>query len=152
MKRSKKIFLFFILLIIVIIFGLFLYLNSPFIHWKYANPNREQLSRLKTLELSLDLYRDKKGSYPVVGSDCQEVSILKQYLIPEFLGERDAVYGYPANYANPPRYFYANSPDGRQFVLKTLLTKDSSALKNDLDGTILGCNCDDPNYCTSGSN
>lgn len=100
---------------------------------------------IKLLESGLELYFNDFGFYPKVETGCQDISVLDEFFLSnyKFKAPREvrAPYGHP-------EYQYAVSEDGTQFVLKiTLLYEKSKPLAEDLDGNILGCDCDDPNYC-----
>ena len=99
---------------------------------------------IKQLELALELYHKDNGNYPIVSIGCHHISVLDDFLIPVFV---PAVPREQFEAKGHPPYEYASSGDGSRYVLKATIEKESSALQQDLDESVLGCNCDDPNYC-----
>lgn len=93
----------------------------------------------------LDIYHESNDTYPIVPSGCQGLSVLDQFLDVSLFNIQD-----PSKESSQPPYKYAVSDDGSQFILRaTFSTRPYSGelLNKDLDGVILGCNCNDPNYC-----
>lgn len=50
---------------------------------------------------------------------------------------------------NSGEYVYQYSGDGQKYVFKAVFESQNTMLDYDLDGNIMGCNCDDPAYCVS---
>ena len=101
------------------------------------------------MQLGLELYADDHESlYPLLSSRCSTIDVLESYLVPKYLLEipKDPIYGYQ-------NFQIAVSLDQETVILKTILEGDNNianiALQNDIDGYVLGCNCNDPRFCVS---
>ncbi|MCI0542498.1 hypothetical protein L0Y69_01935 [bacterium] len=111
--------------------------------------DRRRHNDLRGLQLSLELYLDKNEKYPSSLSE----------LAPDFISK------VPTDYATNEPYDYRVSADQKTYVLKTIfggheqtcrdehyLSKHNIFLgylnrEPDLDGNILGLDCNDPAYC-----
>lgn len=105
------------------------------------------------MKVAFNHYYDENREYPMAGVDCQNMDLLEGIFtpyVPEVPQERFISEGHPP-------YQYSVSADGEQFVIKATFDKyrpqfDQRYLGVDLDGNILGCDCDDPHYCVGSSN
>jgi hypothetical protein len=106
-------------------------------------------SDLRSLQLSLEFYLDKHNQYPD--------SLAK--LVPDF------VKNVPTDYATNAPYDYRTSVDQSTYVLKTVFGTHKQTCRDehyvskhnvvlnylkrapDLDGNVLGLDCNDPAYC-----
>jgi len=111
--------------------------------------DRRRHNDLLSLQLSLELYLDKNNQYPD--------SLSK--LVPEFIGK------VPTDFATNDPYDYRVSADSKTYVLKTIFGGHQQTCRNehylskhniflddldrepDLDGNVLGLDCNDPAYC-----
>ncbi|TSC78883.1 MAG: hypothetical protein G01um101433_73 [Parcubacteria group bacterium Gr01-1014_33] len=115
-------------------------------------PNRDtrRIVDIKQMQLALELYSDGdgKGGYPPLSETCQDASILQNHLFPKYIPiiPRDRLAD-----SGHPNYQIAVSSDRQQYVLQAVLEdKKSSVLQFlDIDGQVLGCECDDPIYCAT---
>jgi hypothetical protein len=101
------------------------------------------------LQIALNLYADENAAlYPPLPPMCSSVDILKSYfpnrysiIIPED----------PLISNGHPNFEIAISLDRKEYVLRAILEGNNSiadlVLKNDIDGFVLGCNCNDPSFC-----
>jgi len=149
-KKSKTVFRVVLssLLFTVLLFGLVnFYITRQSSYRNTSEIEGRRVSDLKRFQRALDFYYEENNSYPIAGAGCQDTSSL-EILVPDIIAtmphEVKEAEGHPS-------YQYA-SLDGSQYVLKaTFENAKRPALETDLDGIILGCDCDDPNYCV-GSN
>ena len=146
----NKLKIFFVCILLLMASGLFLfYFFSSRVRIQYANPDTEKIRQIKMLGLALELYHKKNQKYPDTGPTCQDASVLQKYLTKEYLGG-SRVFDSTGTADSLPKYSYASSNDGGHYVLKTdLRDRNNLILKNDLDGNVLGCNCDDSALCLS---
>lgn len=109
---------------------------------------------IKQISTGLELYHQARKEYPPVEPGCQNTDVLGDYFVPNWTPkmpqERFISDGHPP-------YQFAISSDGDSFVVKATFYEqrsklDQKRLDEDLDGIILGCNCDDPNYCVGSTN
>lgn len=113
-------------------------------------PEMLRVSSINQLRTAMELYfDDNKSLFPPATLSCADIGVLAPYLIPNYVSR---VSSDPEISKGHPNYMVAINSQRKRFVLRALLeNKESSVLKNDLDGNIMGCDCDDPNYCI-GSN
>jgi hypothetical protein len=94
---------------------------------------------IKNTQTSLEIMMTEMGTYPLVGEKCQGASILEKHMEPYYLHKK------PTDEFN-----VAVSEDGYRYVLQVPMSDVATILlENDKDGQILGCDCDDPNYCVT---
>lgn len=106
---------------------------------------------IKQTQLALELYLDgqyytvgrDEGRYPIVNGNSAEErwENLSKFLTPDFIAylhnDPCVEKGFPKH-----RYDYKNSPDGKTFVIKAILSHpENPNLMNDLDGEVLGLWC-----------
>jgi len=105
--------------------------------------DKRRISTLSVLTVALEHYANDHGLlYPPLRLACESIGALESYLI---LPERRLLEDI---YLDPAEFQIAVSSDRDIYVLRTVLeNKDHYALVTDLDGSVLGCNCDDPSYC-----
>lgn len=112
-----------------------------------------RVSDLKQVQNALELYFNRCGFYPGM-ADCtgsgggpRDWEDLESVLSQSGLG----IYRLPRDPRNTPPYVYTYAVDtaGSSYVLKaTLEDPNSSAFRDDIDGNVLGINCEDgqPNF------
>ena len=124
---------------------------AGYFHWgaKIYTRDARRIADVKQVLLALELYQKEKGGYPIVTSACNDLSILNKFLVPNFISYLPRESLEAQEYTS---YKYAVSSDGLQFVVGVTFEKYNSALQQDLEGIVLGCNCDDPNYCMGNIN
>jgi hypothetical protein len=112
----------------------------------YRARDARRIADMKQLQLALDLYSDEHNRlYPPVTDGCSDINILSSYLVPKYMSVLPIE---PEKESKHPQYQIEISPNREDYVLKAVLGESSnSALSRDLDGQVLGCQCDDPNYC-----
>jgi len=73
---------------------------------------------------------------------CVDVSSLETYLVPQYL--QNIPTGIDSH-----GYYVSVSHDRSTYILKARLDRTFATLKHkdDVDGQVLGCNCDDPIFC-----
>lgn len=104
-------------------------------------PNAKKISDLAHLNKALELYaKDHDGLYPPMPLQCDNVGDLGLYLVPHYLRKIP-------DPMDPDAYRVSFSPDRTAYVLRTTLDVGYPALQQDIDGNILGCDCNDPVYC-----
>lgn len=143
--------IFIMTLIVVFLPAFFTYL-SP--HGPYGDDSH-RIRDIRELKLALEIYRtgginiQGVGRYPSIEIGCQEITILKPSLEPTYIqtipeDPRRKIF----TIQNHPNYQIAIAKDGSSYVLKTTIrNKENRVLQSDLDGNVLGCDCNDPNYC-----
>ena len=120
------------------------------------SPTKMTIYNMGQMQLALELYFDAHRSYPSVSQSCVSVDSVRTQLIAEaFLPVTPDVQepslfdrlqgntnqGYPIKMSvSPDALHYVLESEGGGF-------KDITVLDTDIDGQVLGCNCDDPNYC-----
>lgn len=139
------------LLIFFIGFGV-LFAIVVFLTLGDAKPNDTNIRRtadLRQLEIAVGFYYDANRRYPAAELGCQDTAPLEVLVSPGYIAaiphDRKESEGHPP-------YQYAVSADGSQYVIKAVLTRNVSRSESDLDGIILGCDCNDPNFCVGSSN
>ncbi|GEM_PF-6446243 len=140
-KVSKKFIMTLILIGIMFYFLISVQLGPP-----KRSSDSIRTSDLVKIKTALNLYAtDNKTLYPPVSSICNDIGILSKYLTPRYL---DSIPSDPKIANNHPNYRIAVNPERTYYVIKALLdTGKASTSTHDLDGTVMGCSCDDPNYC-----
>jgi len=139
-----------LLVIIVFVFSAFLLSTIASNYRNKSTPQNElelpdvsstvKISEIRKLQTGMEIYATEWGTYPPVGQTCVSVAILEEYLVPEYL----------ESVPNSQQYTVAVSNDGYRFVLRTALGLDSFLFPDtDKNGTILGCDCNDPYFCAT---
>jgi len=54
---------------------------------------------------------------------------------------------FPSPQVSTYPYYYGVSGDGLQYVIGARLERDNAVLRDDVDGTLFGIDCNDPVYC-----
>lgn len=145
---SKKIRLGFIAAVIAVLLALYFFSSTL-----TDGPNRaktraaQAISNVMQIQLALDLYFEAHHSYPNTGGQCTLFDGSGSELVTSgFLPKQTAaevVGRYPVKMSvSPDALHYVIESEGSGF-------KDASVLTTDTDGQILGCSCDDPNYCVT---
>ncbi len=140
-----------IMLIVPIV--LFLLLFTFMILATNPRPNREggrdarRISDIKNIQLALEICADKNQNlFPKTSENCPELSLLENDLV-----KNKFISAIPKDPLGP-QYNFSVSADRKQYILKAVLeNKEHSRLNSgeDLDGFVMGCDCNDPNYCVS---
>ena len=89
----------------------------------------KRVSDVKNILLAVGLYYNDNNQYPTSLTD----------LVPNYL---------PSEPRDPAGNAYGYTASGTDYVVYTTLDNASSTvLQSDLDGTVIGVNCNDPVYC-----
>lgn len=105
------------------------------------------VTNINEIKLALGQYYAVHQSYPKTGGECVLADAVTHELIDAgFLPKSFATQlaeGYPVD--------VGVSSDALNYVLRSEGSgfKNSPVLATDTDGSMLGCNCDDPNYCVT---
>ena len=114
-----------------------------------------RISDLKQVQTGLELYYNKCGFYPgpvqsAAGGACAawaagtDFAALGGVLRGSLLG----IQNFPTGANTGGEYMYGTSANGTDYVLGALLNDaNNPQLREDIDGTVFGINCDDPVYC-----
>lgn len=110
-----------------------------------------RIGDLRNSQNFLELYFNKCGRFPGDASCGSSAPGSWDALVSVMQGA-DITTQFPKEVADQ-KYFYGVSSDGLSYTVGAELERDNSALKNDIDGTSNGVNCDDTNfvYCISSS-
>ncbi|MEW5805603.1 MAG: prepilin-type N-terminal cleavage/methylation domain-containing protein [Patescibacteria group bacterium] len=101
-----------------------------------------RIADLRNTQNALEIYFNKENTYP---GQTDWIS-LETELVSADIGVKRLPRD-PLNRSSY-QYEYRSSGNGLHYVLKaTLESGDSSALRDDVDGTVYGLGCDDPGYC-----
>lgn len=149
-----------VILLLVSLFVIFTFRALASARLKAFDPM--SISDVKNMQLALELYRADHGRYPAVVG-CKPFSAIANdmtqgsttpYLPPENFSWYERVSAPLSLYERilSPRpvvpYEIGMDAEGKNFVLRTtLIRSDHTVLTKDLDGAVLECDCDDPNYC-----
>lgn len=136
----------FFLIILPIVFSVFVSLDGD---TRERSRDARRISDLGQLQLAIQLYADDNGSlFPPISPSCSNIEILEEHLVPNYMSR---IPNDPINVSNSPPYQVAISTDRKFYVFKVKLEKKRhNNLGNDVDGNVMGCNCDDPYYCVVG--
>ncbi len=115
------------------------------------------ISNVGQLVLGLERYHHDNGRYPPLAHSCPSSSELNSALIPRYVPQvfpsgisakdwKRKLFEFSCREWPLPIHVGINK-EGTEFVVQSELTYASSVLDDDRDGTVLGCTCDDPNYC-----
>lgn len=141
--RPSDVLLFVIFLSIIFYFVL---LSSQSVR-RGKSYDAQRIADMKQVQLALELYRDKFGSYPVFSGESahERWENLKTFLEPA-----EVIYLLPDDYCvrkenkvYERQYDYKSTEDGKYYVIRALL-RDGSKFKyypTELDGEILGIWC-----------
>jgi general secretion pathway protein G len=142
MKNNKKGFTLIEILVVVAIIGL---LSSIILvglgGFQARARDANRIADLRQVENGLALYYNRYRVYP----NANTWDALRTALTGAGVG----VNRIPDDPLPGQTYQYAVSGDGQQYVLAaTLEDNNNRELLKDVDGTVLGINCNDPVYCT----
>ena len=147
-SRQKKAPLWFIIGIIltVLLISFALYLGGSESSNESTKRVNYSINNIGEIKLALELYYSAHQSFPKTGGQCIAVETVSSQLIEAGFQKSfttQLALGYPIK--------LSVSSDALHYVLESEGSgfKDSSVLTTDVDGQILGCNCDDPNYCVT---
>ena len=100
-----------------------------------------RISDLRQVQNGLELYYSKNGSYPQNISDWPG-------LVTALTGAGIGISNVPSDPTNNSTYYYRYGSDGTSYVLGAQLEDPNNPrLDDDVDGTVLNINCNDPVYC-----
>lgn len=105
----------------------------------------QRVGNVRNAQLAVELYFDSNGQYPAVAvaNTCENAEGTGNMLDDiGMTGVSDPTAGQNYQYGAPS----ATAPTDYVLVA-TLEDTGNSALDTDVDGTVFGCSCDDPNYC-----
>ena len=147
-SRQKKAPLWFIIGIIltVLLISFALYFGGSEGSSESTKRVNYSINNIGEIKLALELYYSAHQSFPKTGGQCIAVETVSPQLIEAGFQKSfttQLALGYPIK--------LSVSSDALHYVLESEGSgfKDSSVLTTDIDGQILGCNCDDPNYCVT---
>ena len=147
-SRQKKAPLWFIIGIIltVLLISFALYFGGSESSSESTKRVNYSINNIGEIKLALELYYSAHQSFPKTGGQCIAVEAVSSQLIEAGFQKSfttQLALGYPIK--------LSVSSDALHYVLESVGSafKDSSVLTTDVDGQILGCNCDDPNYCVT---
>lgn len=131
-----------------------------------------QQSWLKVLQEDMEKYHDIHHTYPPVGESCSNILVLENYTtkpdsfreykellarkksINEIILDKMLQQGFLSSSQRPfledvldYDFRVSVGGDGSKYILRSGGDFDSRWLQEDLDGKILGCDCNDPYYC-----
>lgn len=99
-----------------------------------------RISDLRQVQNGLELYYNRNGAYPT-GTSWDQLSAT---LINAGIG----ISNVPSDPTNNTTYYYRYGSDGASYVLGAQLEDTNNPrLNDDVDGIILGVDCNDPVYC-----
>lgn len=103
-----------------------------------------RIGDLRQIVLALEMYYDDNAAYPSV-TGCTAANWTTMSTAIEGGGYVTKV---PTDPVNSGNNVYMYGGDGVDYALKAYLENDkNSALATDVEGTAMGCACDDPAYC-----
>ena len=104
-----------------------------------------RISDLRQVQNGLELYYNKNGSYPSgTFNNPTQWNTIKTTLENAGIG----ISNIPIDPTNNSTYYYRYGSDGTSYVLGAQLEDPNNPrLNDDVDGTVLGINCNDPVYC-----
>jgi hypothetical protein len=116
-------------------------LNNSFDESRIKSRDARRASDIRQVALALEMYYGDKKSYPVVtgctASNWNSLSaILKNYIS-----------SVPIDPLNSGKHVYMYASDGGKNIVRAVFESENTNLDNDIDGNVMGCNCDDPAYC-----
>ena len=110
--------------------------------------DRKKVADVLQLQLALEQYADENHhQYPPFSSMCSPIDngLFKSYLIPKYIPSDNALV-----FQSDGKFEIAVGSNKKTYVIKTILeNKNSVSLRDtlDVDGDILGCDCNDPAFC-----
>jgi len=143
--RSKRGFTLIELLVVIAIIGILatIVLVSLNTARQKARDTR-RISDLRQVALGLEMYYDDNSSYPSV-TGCTAANwtgTMTTAISPTYITS------VPIDPVNSGNNVYMYGGDGTDYALRAYLENTShSALQTDVDGTAVGCACNDPAYC-----
>ena len=147
-KRGKKS----IIALVIIIFLAWVLLGAYFFQ-KYDAWDSAAISQLGDIQKRMESYHNTHQRYPDIGASCGELFALMPYL------KEDRMFGFLKKNSEQPtlieaifhRPVYTStasvSEDGQSYMLR--ISGLIHPRLGEKSGTVLGCNCDEPNFCLS---
>lgn len=124
---------------------------SSGVHASRGRRDARRISDLKQYQLALSIYaQQNSGLYPPLQppSACLDITAVGDYLLRDQI--MPSIASDPLVSTSHDNYKVAVSGDRKSYVIRAVLgNNDNSVLKSDIDGNVLGCNCNDPNYCVT---
>ncbi len=136
-----------LLVAVVLTGGVIYYLRGSGYSSKSVQEADATLVSIGKIQLALAAYMHLHQSYPKTTHECEAFTTIAPELLSAGLIEvavlTELTKGYPIN--------ISVSSDALHYVIQTEGSgmKQHSAIINHIDGTVLGCNCDDPKVCIS---
>lgn len=147
MKKSKGFTLIELLIVIAVIGILAALILVGLSSFRARGRDARRIADVKQVQNGLELYYAKNGEYPRVsgGSASARWSELTTALTTAGIGITQIPQDPMAPNAS---YDYNTSSDYQNYVIAVILEDvNNASLKNDIDGTVFGINCEDPVYC-----
>jgi type II secretory pathway pseudopilin PulG len=145
-KKTKSVVRIVIIILITLIVAAiiiqFVVIGSSLSSAKSKARDARRIGDIRQVAFALETYYNDNNTYPVVtGCTAANWNIVIK-----------AIQGNPPeNFIDPVNsgdYKYMYASNGRDFVLKAVTEQQNQyALDDDVDGNVLGCDCDDPAYC-----
>jgi general secretion pathway protein G len=104
---------------------------------------------LKNVQSFLELYFNKCNRYPGgldAGGNCTTTNPANWDALKATM-ENGLTSKFPSPQVSTYPYYYGVSGDGLQYVIGARLERDNAVLRDDVDGTLFGIDCNDPVYC-----
>ncbi|MEX0916609.1 MAG: hypothetical protein WDZ44_00715 [Candidatus Spechtbacterales bacterium] len=101
-----------------------------------------RINDMRRAQLLLEQHYEQYGFYPLTQNVCVNTEVGGE--VATFFSTNDLVDPKEEQY-----YSYGSNSTGTTYVLAAYMEDiENTALEDDIDSTILGCNCADPLYCT----
>lgn len=145
MKLSKK---FKVLGMLATLLCLVYMISASILAVKYKGWDSATLYEISKIENSMEVYYETHNSYPPIGNSCASLFELNQYIGDadnEKLLRKISSRTFFEWLLQRPFYPLSASvgKDGQTYVLQV----ENVYRTGKINGTVIGCNCDSPNYC-----
>jgi len=143
---NKKGFSLIELLVVIAIIGILTAIvTANFTKSKAKARDAKRISDIAQIQLALEMAFDRCNAYPS-DIDSPATTLCSTYTLGDFISKIPTDYGTAYTYATYATY----ATGGTDYVLRAELEEYSSALIDDIDGTVLSIDCDDSTkyyYC-----